>query len=46
MVSNNVTTKNHIRKNFPNKKYNSSSFKKSFKNKKKIKKNNFVSKST
>ena len=46
MVSNNVTTKNHIRKNFPNKKYNSSSFKKKFKNKKKIKKNNFVSKST
>ena len=46
IVSNNVTTKNHIRKNFSNKKYSNSSFKKKFKNKKKIKKNNFVSKST
>ena len=46
MLSSNVTTKNHIRKNFSNKKYSSSSFKKKFKNKKKIKKNNFVSKST
>ena len=38
-----VTTKNHIRKNFPNKisLINSSSFKKKFKNKKKIKKNNY-----
>ena len=45
VVSNNLATKNHIRKNFSNKKYNNNTFKKKFKNKKKIKKNNFISKS-
>jgi ribonuclease E len=41
-VSNNIIAKNHIRKSFTNKKY--SNYKKKFKNKKKIKKNNFTSK--
>ena len=45
VVSNNLATKNHIRKNFSSKKYNNNTFKKKFKNKKKIKKNNFISKS-
>ena len=41
-VSKNIIAKNHIRKSFTNKKY--SNYKKKFKNKKKIKKNNFTSK--
>ena len=41
-VSNNIIAKNHIRKSFTNKKY--SNYKKKFKSKKKVKKNNFTSK--